>query len=125
MSRRVAITGATGLIGRHVAARFRDESWRVAVIVRPGSTKPVADDVERVESSVLRAPLVNASIYGPGDRNFLPLFQLAARGMDAGGFVCGVEKAARALGVRPRVGLREGLAATAAWYRGQGLLSPA
>ena len=35
-----------------------------------------------------------------------------------------IEKARRMLGYAPKVGLREGLARTAAWYRQQGLIAP-
>ena len=35
-----------------------------------------------------------------------------------------IEKAKRMLGYAPKVGLREGLARTAAWYRQQGLIAP-
>lgn len=34
---RVLVTGATGLVGSHAAARFRDGGWRVRALVRPGS----------------------------------------------------------------------------------------
>ena len=33
-----------------------------------------------------------------------------------------IEKAKRELGYRPKVGLREGLAATAAWYKSERML---
>lgn len=35
--RRVLVTGATGLVGSHAAARFREDGWHVRALVRPGS----------------------------------------------------------------------------------------
>jgi dihydroflavonol-4-reductase len=40
----------------------------------------------------------------------------------ADGFACSVDKAQRLLGVTPTIGLQEGFAATAAWYRENGWL---
>lgn len=34
---RVLVTGATGLVGSHAAARFGEDGWRVRALVRPGS----------------------------------------------------------------------------------------
>jgi nucleoside-diphosphate-sugar epimerase len=47
---RVSITGATGFLGWHLAEAFRDRGWLVRALVRPGSTKPVPERVERVEA---------------------------------------------------------------------------
>lgn len=47
---RVLITGASGLVGSHAAARFREAGWRVRALVRPDS------DVRYLED--LRAELV-------------------------------------------------------------------
>lgn len=37
MSSRLFLTGGTGLVGSHVAARFREKEWRVRALVRPSS----------------------------------------------------------------------------------------
>lgn len=46
------------------------------------------------------------------------------RELQAGGFVCAVTRAANLLGSVPAIALEDGMAATAAWYRAQGLLRP-
>ena len=58
MAGRIAVTGATGFIGRHIAERLRDEGWTVVAIVRPGSSKPLPDGVDRVVASLDRAAIV-------------------------------------------------------------------
>ncbi len=59
MSRSIVLTGATGFIGRHVAARFVAAGDRVRAIVRPGSPRRAPDGVE-----VVHAPLTRDAI-GP------------------------------------------------------------
>lgn len=44
--------------------------------------------------------------------------------LSAGGFACSVARAARVLGSSPTIDLDAGFAATAAWYRQEGLLRP-
>jgi len=44
------------------------------------------------------------------------------RELTASGFVCSVDRAHRVLGLPARTDLEAGFAATAAWYREQGLL---
>jgi nucleoside-diphosphate-sugar epimerase len=53
----VALTGATGFIGWHASLAFRRAGWRVRAIVRPESTRPVPDHVERIV-----APLTSSEI---------------------------------------------------------------
>ena len=60
MSRIVALTGATGFIGWHVARRFLDSGWQVRAIVRPESRRPVPDGVERIVASLREAEVVSA-----------------------------------------------------------------
>ena len=52
MSRTVAITGATGFIGRHVAADLVARGVTVKAIVRPGSRHQAPPD-----TTVVHAPL--------------------------------------------------------------------
>lgn len=52
MTRRVAVTGATGFIGRHLVARLAARGDDVRAIQRPDSRKPPLD-----EATVVRAPL--------------------------------------------------------------------
>lgn len=57
MIRSVAITGATGFIGRHVAADLSARGIAVTAIVRPGSRHQAPPD-----STVVRAPLDAAAL---------------------------------------------------------------
>jgi nucleoside-diphosphate-sugar epimerase len=59
-SRSVSITGATGFLGGHLSAAFRDAGWQVRAIVRRGNTKPLPDGVTVVESSLDRESLALA-----------------------------------------------------------------
>ena len=45
-SRSVSLTGATGFLGWHLAAAFRERGWRVRAIVRPNHAKPLPPGVE-------------------------------------------------------------------------------
>ncbi len=48
--RTVVITGATGLVGRHVAARFREAGWRVRALSRdPGRARRVLPGLAAAE----------------------------------------------------------------------------
>lgn len=60
MTRTVAMTGATGFIGWHVARRFQDQGWRVRALVRPGSNRPLPPGVERVTASLVDAEVRRA-----------------------------------------------------------------
>jgi dihydroflavonol-4-reductase len=57
MARRIAMTGATGFIGRHVAAALAARDDRVRAIVRPDSPNAAPEAVD-----VLRAPLTSSGI---------------------------------------------------------------
>jgi nucleoside-diphosphate-sugar epimerase len=59
-SRSVSITGATGFLGWHLSAAFRDAGWQVRAIVRRGNTKPLPDGVTVVESALDRESLATA-----------------------------------------------------------------
>jgi len=60
VNRIVAVTGATGFIGWHVAERFRDSGWRVRALVRPESSRPVPAGVERAVAPLREAEIVSA-----------------------------------------------------------------
>ena len=60
MSRSVALTGATGFIGWHVARRFLDSGWHVRALVRPESHRAVPGGVERVVAPLREADIVAA-----------------------------------------------------------------
>ncbi len=53
----VAITGASGFLGGHVAEGFRDRGWEVRALVRPGSRKVLPEGVARVEAALDAAGL--------------------------------------------------------------------
>jgi len=57
---RVAVTGASGFIGWHIAERLRACGWTVVAVVRPGSTKPLPDGVDRVQGALDPASLARA-----------------------------------------------------------------
>ena len=61
MSRLVAMTGATGFIGWHVARRFVESGWQVRALVRPESRRPVPDGVERIVATLCEPEVVAAS----------------------------------------------------------------
>ena len=52
MSTRVALTGATGFIGRYLGAHLQRHGWTVRGIVRPESRRAVPEGIE-----LIRAPL--------------------------------------------------------------------
>jgi len=60
VSRSVALTGATGFIGWHVARRFLDSGWHVRALVRPESHRAVPGGVERVVAPLREADIVAA-----------------------------------------------------------------
>lgn len=62
MARRIAMTGATGFIGRHVAAALTARGDRVRAIVRPDSPRAAPAGVE-----VCRAPLKSPALQGAFD----------------------------------------------------------
>jgi nucleoside-diphosphate-sugar epimerase len=62
MARRIAVTGATGFIGRHVAQALLARGDRVRAIVRPESPRAAPDGVE-----VSRVPLTRAALEAAFD----------------------------------------------------------
>jgi nucleoside-diphosphate-sugar epimerase len=60
VSRIVAVTGATGFIGWHVARRFLESGWRVRALVRPESDRAVPAGVERIVAPLLEREIVTA-----------------------------------------------------------------
>jgi nucleoside-diphosphate-sugar epimerase len=61
MTQLVAVTGATGFIGWHVADRFHQHGWRVRALVRPESGRAVPDGVERVTVRLHEADIAAAA----------------------------------------------------------------
>lgn len=60
MTPTVALTGATGFIGWHVARRFQQSGWRVRALVRPESRRPVPEGVERISAPLREADVIAA-----------------------------------------------------------------
>jgi nucleoside-diphosphate-sugar epimerase len=60
VSRTVALTGATGFIGWHVARRFLESGWHVRALVRPESRRPVPDGAETIVAPLREADIVGA-----------------------------------------------------------------
>jgi nucleoside-diphosphate-sugar epimerase len=60
VSRTVAMTGATGFIGWHVARRFLESGWQVRALVRPESHRVVPAGAERVVASLNEDEIVAA-----------------------------------------------------------------
>ncbi len=60
------ITGATGLVGRHVAARFREAGWRVRVLTRdPDRARRILPGIDAAEPwDPLRGRLEPAALAG-------------------------------------------------------------
>jgi nucleoside-diphosphate-sugar epimerase len=103
VTRTVALTGATGFIGWHVARRFQQNGWQVRALVRPESGRPVPDGVERV-TVPLREREVTATCR---DANLIVHMAGAVRARSEEEFFRSnveatgeVARAARALGVR-------------------------
>jgi dihydroflavonol-4-reductase len=62
MSRRVAVTGANGFVGRNVVRHFRAAGWEVRAIVRPGRRCTMPDGVELVTAPLVAADLTRAAV---------------------------------------------------------------
>jgi nucleoside-diphosphate-sugar epimerase len=60
VSRTVAMTGATGFIGWHVARRFLDSGWHVRALVRPESHRVVPAGAERIVATLTEDEIVEA-----------------------------------------------------------------
>jgi uncharacterized protein len=64
-ARRVAITGATGLIGRQLIAALRERGWEITVLSRdPGRARETLGDVEAVRWEALGEPAPAAALAG-------------------------------------------------------------
>ncbi|MGH7306132.1 MAG: NAD-dependent epimerase/dehydratase family protein [Candidatus Rokuibacteriota bacterium] len=61
MSRRVAVTGASGFIGQNVVRYFRAAGWEVRAIVRPGRRCAMPDGVEMVTAPLVATDLTRAA----------------------------------------------------------------
>src|SRR5205814_1770431 len=60
VSRTVALTGATGFIGWHVARRFLECGWQVRALVRPESGRAVPEGIARVVAPLREPEIVSA-----------------------------------------------------------------
>lgn len=99
-----------------VTARSLVEQIRAAV-GRPAVIVPVPLPVTRAAAALCE---LTAQVTG----RLLPLDRWRYAELAAAGFVCRVDLMRELLGVEAHVGLAEGLARTAAWYRQQGWLRP-
>ena len=99
-----------------VTARSLVEQIRAAV-GRPAVIVPVPLPVARAAAALCE---LTAQVTG----RLLPLDRWRYAELAAAGFVCRVDLMRELLGVEAQVGLAEGLARTAAWYRQQGWLRP-
>ena len=99
-----------------VTARSLVEQIRAAV-GRPAVIVPVPLPVARAAAALCE---LTAQVTG----RLLPLDRWRYAELAAAGFVCRVDLMRELLGVEAHVGLAEGLARTAAWYRQQGWLRP-
>ena len=63
---RVLVTGASGLVGSHAAARFREEGWGVRALVRPGSDVRFLEELgaELVLGDVARPDTLSGAAEG-------------------------------------------------------------
>lgn len=63
---RVLVTGATGLVGSHAAARFREEGWGVRALVRPDSDVRFLEELgaELVLGDVTRPDTLSGAAEG-------------------------------------------------------------
>jgi nucleoside-diphosphate-sugar epimerase len=147
-----AARGLMPLVGREDAAYtfvHIDDVVRsiVAAVERTGVSGPVfvghpvpvtpRDLLEAIQlavgrsSRMLRVPMpltyvvaLAAEAAGRITGRPMPINLWRYREMAAEGFVCRVDRLRDELGVTPGVGLREGIARTAAWYREVGWITP-
>jgi nucleoside-diphosphate-sugar epimerase len=103
VTRLVAITGATGFIGWHVACRFLERGWRVQALVRPESRRAVPAGADRV-TTPLREDAVTAAC---GNAHLFIHLAAAIKAQSAAEFrqanvdtTAELALAARAIGVR-------------------------
>src|SRR5207253_3369066 len=75
------ITGATGLIGSHVAERLIGEGERVRAVVRPGSDTGL---LEKLGVEIVRGDLSDAGSLGPAVAGVNIVYHCAARVSDWG-----------------------------------------
>jgi nucleoside-diphosphate-sugar epimerase len=103
VTRTVALTGATGFIGWHVARRFQLSGWRVQALVRPESRRPVPDGVERISAPLHEADVISACkgasllVHMAGAVGHHSTDEFVRTNVNATGEVA---RAARALGIR-------------------------
>jgi dihydroflavonol-4-reductase len=103
MTRTVALTGATGFIGWHVARRFQLSGWHVRALVRPESLRPVPEGVERISAPLHEADVISACkgasllVHLAGAVGHHSTDEFVRTNVDATGAVA---RAARALGIR-------------------------
>jgi hypothetical protein len=78
--------------------------------------------VLRIPQAVTHLAAVACDLAGHGLGRPLPLNRWRYVELSAEGFVCRVDRLRARLGIVAAVGLREGLAQTAVWYRQEGWL---
>jgi nucleoside-diphosphate-sugar epimerase len=80
--------------------------------------------IVRVPQAITRAAAAACDLVARGIRRPLPLNRWRYVELSADGFTCCVERLRERLGIVAAIGLGEGLAQTAAWYRQQGWIRP-
>jgi dihydroflavonol-4-reductase len=78
----------------------------------------------RIPQAATRAAAAACDLVARGIRRPLPLNRWRYVELSAEGFACRVERLRERLGIVAAIGLGEGLAQTAAWYRQQGWIRP-
>jgi nucleoside-diphosphate-sugar epimerase len=97
---------------REILQAVRQSVGRPAVIVR-------------IPQAITRVAAAACDLIARGIRRPLPLNRWRYVELSAEGFVCRVDRLQERLGIVAAVGLDEGLALTADWYRQQGWIRPA
>jgi nucleoside-diphosphate-sugar epimerase len=111
----VPIAGETFFVGHPQAVTARE----VLEAIRAGVGSGL---IVRVPNPLLRLAAIGGDIAGALSGRTALINQRRYAELMAGGFVCRVDRLRDRLGVVAQIGLKEGMAQTAAWYRSAGWL---